>query len=53
MLRSNGIFFFLNRLNAGHEKKGVKDDTKIFGLNNWKKKLLSTEMGKAMKEEKS
>lgn len=34
-------------------KKGVKDDIKIFGLNNWKKKLPSTEMGKAMKGEKS
>lgn len=51
MLRSNGIK--KNRLNTCHEKKGVKDDIKIFGLNNWKKKLLSTEMEKAMQGEKS
>lgn len=30
-------------------EKGVKDDTKIFGLSNWKKKLLSMELGEAMK----
>lgn len=31
-------------------EKGIKDDTKIFGLSNWKKTLLSIEMGEAMKE---